>query len=621
MRRLALLAALVLLPAATAHAAGPRWRACSDADGFDCTVLKVPLDRTGHRPGTVSLRVARQHRAPAGVGVLIALSGGPGQSTIGAAPFLTFPLAPALGHYRLVVLDQRGTGTSGALRCPALQRLDLLDIVSPQSAADCARRIGPRRDDYSTTDSVDDIDAVRQALGVDRIALQGTSYGTYVAEQYARRYPTHVERLILDSVVGAGGVDPLLLDTYSAVPRVLGEICAHGACRGITSNPEADLRTLAARLQRRQIRARVVGANGRARVERVGALGLVNILFGTDLNPHLQSAFPAAVRSALAGDGAPLIRLLRPAAGPPLAVGDLSAGLNVATTCDDTRLDYPLSSPIASRPPLMAQAVAAAPANRLGPFSRSLVETTSVDEQCALWPPGTPAPQSTGPFPDVPTLVLTGREDLRTPMENALGVAAQIPHAEVVEVPGTGHDELDSDSSGCVARALGRFIAGRPLGSACTRTSNQVPPAPVAPTSLSRVRTRPGARGARGRVLAAAVGAVDDARLMYEVLTDGGFAGRSGGGLRGGHWASVGTNGFDLHGASWVRGVEVTGRVTSSLGRYAGTVRVTAPHGLGGRLRFTHRGGVSGVLGGRRVHVAARYVRGAVQPSVLHAIG
>src|SRR4051794_13408592 len=104
MRRLALLAALVLLPAATAHAAGPSWHACADAEGFDCTVLRVPLDRTGRLPGTVALHVARQHRAAAGAGVLVALSGGPGQSTIGAAPFLTFPLAPALAHYRLVVL-------------------------------------------------------------------------------------------------------------------------------------------------------------------------------------------------------------------------------------------------------------------------------------------------------------------------------------------------------------------------------------------------------------------------------------------------------------------------------------------------------------------------------------
>ena len=63
------------------------------------------------------------------------------------------------------------------------------------------------------------------------------------------------------------------------------------------------------------------------------------------------------------------------------------------------------------------------------------------------------------------------------------------------------------------------------------------------------------------------------------------------------------------------------GQLLARLGRYAGVLRVRAPEGLSGRLRFSRRTGVTGVLGGRRVHLPARAVRGAVEPAVVHIVG
>ena len=66
---------------------------------------------------------------------------------------------------------------------------------------------------YSTTATVADLDAVRKALGVERIGMLGISYGTYVAERYARAHPDHVSRLVLDSVVPQENVNPLFPPT------------------------------------------------------------------------------------------------------------------------------------------------------------------------------------------------------------------------------------------------------------------------------------------------------------------------------------------------------------------------------------------------------------------------
>ena len=129
---------------------------------------------------------------------------------------------------------------------PNLQRLRSLDPYTPQAVANCANRIGPRRAFYTTADTVLDIDALRQALGADKIALMGISYGTHVALQYARAFPEHVDRLILDSIVGPDRPDGFLLDTYRNVPRVLTEQCAHSACRNATKDPVADVAALVA---------------------------------------------------------------------------------------------------------------------------------------------------------------------------------------------------------------------------------------------------------------------------------------------------------------------------------------------------------------------------------------
>src|SRR5436190_1826227 len=98
-------------------------------------------------------------------------------------------------------------------RCPgtAGPRFHCSHVTVPPVAAvsACAAQLGARRAFYTSRDSADDMEAVRQSIGVDRISLFGGSYGTYTALTYARRYPQHVESLILDSPVAPGGLDAL----------------------------------------------------------------------------------------------------------------------------------------------------------------------------------------------------------------------------------------------------------------------------------------------------------------------------------------------------------------------------------------------------------------------------
>ena len=92
-----------------------------------------------------------------------------------------------LREFTVLGFDQRGTGRSGLLRCPALERDPRLR--STQAGEDCARRLGPKRAFYTTPDSVEDMEAIRKAAGAEKLTLFGISYGTELALAYARAYP------------------------------------------------------------------------------------------------------------------------------------------------------------------------------------------------------------------------------------------------------------------------------------------------------------------------------------------------------------------------------------------------------------------------------------------------
>src|SRR5689334_3195804 len=203
-------------------------RPCPGIPAFHCGMLSVRLDPSGLVPGRLSLKVAVSDVAAAPRGVLVLLAGGPGQPGVPFVSRLAGRLGPALRGYRLVMLDQRGTGAR-ALNCPALQRqvgASDLTVPTPAAVRSCAVAIGPHRRYFTTADTVADIEALRNALGVSRLTLDGVSYGSYVAEQFALTHPAQVSRLVLDSVVPSWNVDPFQLAGMRRTATVLRAVCA-----------------------------------------------------------------------------------------------------------------------------------------------------------------------------------------------------------------------------------------------------------------------------------------------------------------------------------------------------------------------------------------------------------
>jgi pimeloyl-ACP methyl ester carboxylesterase len=396
---------------------------CKDIANATCATLRVPLDYSGRTPGTLDLPVAMS--GPDGAPVLVFLSGGPGQPGL---PFLESSrrhLGAPGRRYRIVVIDQRGTGRD-ALRCPALQRqMGASDLAPPTAAAvkDCAKRIGDQRRFYATTDIVADLELLRQALGAGKIALDGVSYGTYVAERYALAHPDRVSRLVLDSVVPHEGVTLLSDVPMRATERVLGPAATR------------DLAKVVAR-------------------EHDG-VQILDMLTGLSIGkPHLTAAI-AALHEAAAGKMTALNRLAAAVHRAEVAykATDLSQGLHAATLCADTPLPWTSDDVFVRRIDLRA----AGESVQTYPYDVKTATRNGIALQCLYWPPTALSPKLPADLPNVPTLMLAGTKDLSTPLEWASVEHLHAPGGKLIEVPGAGHSVQSQDRPE-VKRALARFL-------------------------------------------------------------------------------------------------------------------------------------------------------------------
>ncbi len=452
-----LVAALALTTPSPAAAAS----SCPAPRPARCLSFTVPLDRSGKLPGTIRIRAARIRSRRATRPPLVGLTGGPGQAGVIFSSSYDYIL-PTAGR-DLVVLDQRGTGASGLLRCRSLERRIVTSFTSAAGA--CGRSIGPRRSFYTSADSADDLEALRIRLGVPRIAIFAVSYGTRVAVEYARRYPKRLERMILDSPIGIDAPDSLARETLGAVGRVLRTICRSG-CGGAEAHPVADLARLVPRLRRSPIR-RVVRRGSRRVPVSVGVDDLLGLLVSGDLNPSFLRRIPPAVRAAVAGNGAPLVRLKLGAGGdgggPRESISEFSPAIYAATTCEEGTFAWDPTAPAETRRSQARAALDAAPATVFAPFDRDAGLNFGLLPLCGDWPASERVVEPAPPLPaTVPSLVLSGNLDLRTPLENARRLANAL-HGRIVVEHGIGHGVLGLDPNGCATPAVEAFLASRPL--------------------------------------------------------------------------------------------------------------------------------------------------------------
>lgn len=609
-------------PAVLAFGACPSTNVVVHAAGLQCATLDVPFDRTNPAAGSVALAVQRVPASAPRTGVIVLLAGGPGQPALPPFEALLAPLArePALRGFELVAFDQRGTGQSEGLQCPPGSG-PFKSLSSFLGA--CGVNLGATRPLYTSQESVEDLDALRQALGSAPLSLFAVSYGTRVAGMYSREHPQGLARMVLDSATPLPEKDALGMQRLRALPRMLDEgICGAGDCRSFSSNVYADLTRVVAALHRHPLRTRTYDAHGRLRPATVTETGVLRLLAGLDLLQGTRELVPAAIAAAAHGDAAPLARLTQPlqpespgggldtlfagavppvpglptgplgTAEPPASASLISIALYAATYCVENELPWPSDSPPGGRATTLRSWLSSLPAGATAPFAPATAVASSAISLCAGWPATPPAPPTPTGVASTPTLILSGKDDLRTPYEQAVVIAASYSDAQLLRIPDVGHSTVSEDPTGCARNAMIGFLATGQAPASCPG-SGEAQALPLPPSSLGEVTPAPSSSREAGRVAAAA------AMTLEDVFGQTDFAG---GGLRGGSWR-LQVHGFGLHDMVDVPGVALSGAV-----RVAGDTRgltITAKLRIRGRLagELTLRGRtLYGRLGGALVH-------------------
>ncbi|UCE84753.1 MAG: alpha/beta fold hydrolase, partial [Deltaproteobacteria bacterium] len=373
---------------------------------------------------------------------LVLLAGGPGQAA--TESFVTLPQAfTRIGRRRdIVLLDQRGTGRSHPLDCEVPADL----ARAPGGAATLARRClaaisvdaDPRL--YTTGVAVEDLEAVRRALGYEQLNLYGISYGSRVALAYLRRYPERVRSAILDGVVPADvALGPgMAQSAQDSLDATLARCEADAACAAAFPELRAHFAALAARLEADPIelalRDPASGEPTRVRMTRDRLAGAVRLL---SYAPETTALLPLLIETAYRGDD------LAPLAAQSLILErqlaeSFSYGMQFSVACTE-------DVPFADRAP------AALEATYLGSHPFDLLR-----EVCAHWPVGVRAADFREPVvSDVPVLLLSGELDPITPPDHAERAARTLRRSRHLVAPGQGHGVA---IRGCIPGLMSRFV-------------------------------------------------------------------------------------------------------------------------------------------------------------------
>lgn len=411
-----------------------------------CASLEVPEDPTQPQGRKITLKVAMvaATAAQALPDPVIYLAGGPGQSATESYPGMAGAFTRLRAKRNLVFMDQRGTGGSNPLVCATPEGLEEALVPDPalveQMARDCLENLAQSADpsQYTTSVAVGDLEALRQAIGAPQLNVYGGSYGTRVAQEYARAYPGAVRSLILDGVVppdlALGSEHAINLE--DALTRILGQCAGQPGCAKAFGDPYRTLYAVrdAAKAAPTMVAARdpLTHAPRGMRLDE-NAVAVIARLFA--YNPETAALLPLLLHEA--SQGRPESLVAQAALVFDSLAGQINYGMQLSVICAE---DAPrLSTREQDKDLILGDAIVGVTLN-----------------QCAVWPKG---PVSAG-FNDLlrtdtPTLLLSGEFDPVTPPRYAEHVRASLGNARHLVGAGQGHILLPR---GCTSRLAAQFL-------------------------------------------------------------------------------------------------------------------------------------------------------------------
>ena len=439
-----------------------------------CTTLQVPENRADSGSRTIELSLAWVPASnEAEPDPVFMIAGGPGQSAKESYPLVHAAFRDVRRSRNVLLLDARGTGGSHPLVCrntegdAAVTDGDGTEMspdmdIARDFAQRCAEALGAESDlrFYTTSEHIDDIDAVRQAIGAEKINLIGISYGTRVAQQYAARYPASTRAVVLDSVAP----NTLILGNEHAANLQTALMAQFARCRDIPAcekqmgDPTAQLKKVAAELRGGDLPSLsyrdMTSGEWKQEVPTFGHLGLLLRMYA--YSPEAASTLPYILFEASSGR---YEAMMAQASNMGRSLSEqIYHGMQLSVMCAEDADEF-----------------VAREEDRDSVLGTEFIEFAKA--QCSAWPRGTRDANFRKPLAgDLPVLLISGEFDPVTPSRYADEVASSLPNSRALVLPGQGHSVI---GIGCMPKLFAQFIEttdAKQLDATCLDRLKPLPP-------------------------------------------------------------------------------------------------------------------------------------------------
>jgi pimeloyl-ACP methyl ester carboxylesterase len=375
----------------------------------------------------------------------VPLAGGPGGSAIEFYSAYSAAFEPVRRHRDILLVDQRGTGSSSRMDCDVDE-----DIIEGkyseeqvlQVTRDCLAALPHDPRYFTTSVAVTDLEAVREALGYGPLNLYGVSYGSRVAQHFAKRYPASTRSIVLDGVVPPQVVlgPEIAIEAQQALDDIFARCAADDACNERFPDLPQAFRQLRERLEQRPLAVEIPDpVTGSPVAVDFGAAELAGAVRLLAYHANSIAIVPLLVHAAASGNLLPLaaqVRMISEQMSDALALGMHNAVMcsEDAPFYDDMSIDYE-----------------ALQASYIG-----VLQLDAIAAMCSVWPAGPVDDDFRAPLAtDTPVLLLSGEVDPITPPGYAELAMVDLEQAQHLTAKRQGHGQA---AVGCTPRLIGQFV-------------------------------------------------------------------------------------------------------------------------------------------------------------------
>lgn len=376
----------------------------------------------------------------------VPIAGGPGQASTEFYAATATAFEAVRRSRDIVLIDQRGTGRSAKMHCEADEELVQGAFSREQTIAESQSCLDTLPHDprfFTTSVAVQDLEALRIALGYEQLNLYGISYGTRVAQHFLRQYPESTRSVVLDGVVAPQiALGPgVAIKAQNTLDSIFDRCAENVECNERFPNIRTDFAALRTRLADDPVLVSMANPmNGKAEEVHFSDSELSGALRLLSYHPTTVALMPLLIDEAVNENYAPLAAQFMMIAEN--MSNALSIGMHNAVVCTE-------DAPYFEGEDVTRDAL---DATYLGPLQLDALEAI-----CSVWPKGTIDDEFKEPVAsDIPVLLLSGDADPITPP--AYGDLAAVDLGNALHLTGKnqGHGQAPR---GCVSDIIGDFVA------------------------------------------------------------------------------------------------------------------------------------------------------------------